>query len=76
MPNFQEKVSFIWDIADLLRGPYKRSEYQDIILPFTVLKRFDCVLADTKADVLDNYEKFKDKFENKDHVGLIVKKCW
>ena len=32
MPNFQEKVSFIWDIADLLRGPYKRSEYQDVIL--------------------------------------------
>ena len=68
MPNFQEKVSFIWDIADLLNGPYKRSEYQDVILPFTVLKRFDCVLADTKADVLDNYEKFKDKFENKDHL--------
>ena len=68
MPNFQEKVSFIWDIADLLRGPYKRSEYQDVILPFTVLKRFDCVLAETKADVLDNYEKFKDKFENKDHL--------
>ncbi len=68
MPNFQEKVSFIWDIADLLRGPYKRSEYQDVILPFTVLKRFDCVLADTKPEVLKMYEKFKDKFENKDHL--------
>ena len=68
MPNFQEKVSFIWDIADLLRGPYKRSEYQDVILPFTVLKRFDCVLVDTKTDVLENYEKFKDKFDNKDHL--------
>ena len=68
MPNFQEKVSFIWDIADLLRGPYKRNEYQDVILPFTVLKRFDCVLSDTKAEVLENYKKFKDEFENKEHV--------
>lgn len=68
MSNFQEKVSFIWDIADLLRGPYKRSEYQDVILPFTVLKRFDCVLSDTKKEVLGKYEQFKDKFENKDHL--------
>ena len=68
MPNFQEKVSFIWDIADLLRGPYKRSEYQDVVLPFTVLKRFDCVLRDTKGEVLAKYEQFKDKFENKDYL--------
>lgn len=68
MPNFQDKVGFIWDIADLLRGPYKRSEYQDVVLPFTVLKRFDCVLSDTKGEVLLKYEQFKDKFENKDHL--------
>lgn len=66
--NFQEKVSFIWDIADLLRGPYKRSEYQDVILPFTVLKRFDCVLSDTKPEVLAEYERFKNEFENKEHL--------
>ena len=53
MNNFQEKVSFIWDLADLLRGPYKKNEYQDVILPFTVLKRFDCVLSDTKEAVLE-----------------------
>jgi type I restriction enzyme M protein len=68
MSNFQEKVSFIWDIADLLRGPYKRSEYQDVVLPFTVLKRFDCILSDTKDEVIKKYEQFKDKFENKDHL--------
>ena len=48
MGNFQEKVNFIWSLADLLRGVYKRNEYQKIILPLTVLKRFDCVLSDTK----------------------------
>ena len=52
MPNFQEKITFIWDLADLLRGPYKRNKYQKVILPFTVLKRFDSVLADSKEKVL------------------------
>jgi type I restriction enzyme M protein len=46
MGNFQEKSNFIWDLADLLRGVYKRNEYQKVILPFTVLKRFDSVLSD------------------------------
>ena len=64
MGNFQEKVSFIWDLADLLRGAYKRNEYQKVILPFTVLKRFDCVLADSKRDVLDAYNQYGPKFEN------------
>ena len=68
MSNFQEKVSFIWDVADLLRGSYKRSEYQDVVLPFTILKRFDCVLSDSKQEVVEKYEQFKDKFENKDHL--------
>ncbi|MDG2518098.1 type I restriction-modification system subunit M [Lysobacter soli] len=44
--------SFIWSVADLLRGDYKQSEYGKVILPFTVLRRLDCVLAPTKADVL------------------------
>lgn len=56
MSNFNEKVSFIWDLADLIRGSYKRSEYQDVILPFVVLKRFDSVLSDTKKEVLEKYE--------------------
>ena len=59
MSNFQEKITFIWDLADLLRGPYKRNEYQKVILPFTVLKRFDCVLLDSKANVLETYNHFK-----------------
>jgi len=44
--------SFIWSVADLLRGDYKQSEYAKVILPFTVLRRLDCVLESTKAAVL------------------------
>lgn len=44
--------SFIWAVADLLRGDFKQSEYGKVILPFTVLRRLDCVLESTKADVL------------------------
>ena len=45
-------ANFIWGICNLLRGPYKRNEYRKVILPLTVLRRFDCVLADTKEAVL------------------------
>ena len=44
--------SFLWSVADLLRGDYKQSEYGKVILPFTVLRRLDCVLAPTRAAVL------------------------
>ncbi|MEX8508442.1 MAG: type I restriction-modification system subunit M N-terminal domain-containing protein, partial [Leptothrix ochracea] len=44
--------AFIWSVADLLRGDYKQSDYGKIILPFTVLRRLDCVLAPTKEAVL------------------------
>jgi type I restriction enzyme M protein len=44
--------SFIWSVADLLRGDYKQSEYGRVILPFTVLRRLDCVLEGTKPAVL------------------------
>ena len=46
------RSSFIWSVADLLRGDYKQSEYGKVILPFTVLRRLDCVLEATKAEVL------------------------
>jgi len=49
--------SFIWSVADLLRGDYKQSEYGKVILPFTVLRRLDCVLEPTKAAVLAELEK-------------------
>jgi len=50
--NHQALSSFIWSVADLLRGDYKQSEYGKVILPFTVLRRLDCVLEPTKEAVL------------------------
>ena len=50
--NHSEIVSFIWNVADLIRDSFKRGKYQDVILPLTVLRRLDCVLAATKAGVL------------------------
>ena len=50
--NQQALSSFIWSVADLLRGDYKQSDYGKVILPFTVLRRLDCVLEPTKAAVL------------------------
>jgi type I restriction enzyme M protein len=50
--NHQALSSFIWSVADLLRGDYRQSEYGKVILPFTVLRRLDCVLGSTKAAVL------------------------
>lgn len=54
--NHQALSSFIWSVADLLRGDYKQSEYGRVILPFTVLRRLDCVLEATKPAVLSEYE--------------------
>ena len=50
--NHGEIVSFLWSVADLIRDSFKRGKYQDVILPLTVLRRLDCVLADTKEAVL------------------------
>lgn len=59
MENFQEKVNFIWSIADLLRGPYRPEDYGDVVLPMAVLRRFDAVLEDTKEAVLQENEKYQ-----------------
>ena len=56
-------ASFIWSICNLLRGPYKRNEYRKVILPLTVLRRFDCLLAPTKASVLAAHKDLKTKPE-------------
>ncbi len=61
MNNFGEKVSFIWSIADLIRGPYKPAQYGRVILPLTVLRRLDCVLEPTKEKVLKKAESLKGK---------------
>jgi type I restriction enzyme M protein len=57
--NFSSHAAFIWSVADLLRGDYKQSDYGKVILPFTVLRRLDCVLEATKPAVLKAYEARK-----------------
>jgi type I restriction enzyme M protein len=57
--NHQNLSSFIWSVADLLRGDYKQSDYGKVILPFTVLRRLDCVLEPTKAKVLAEFSAKK-----------------
>jgi len=57
--HFSEIAGFIWQVADLLRGDYKQSDYGKVILPFTVLRRLDCVLEPTKAKVLARHEALK-----------------
>lgn len=57
MNNFKEKADKIWEVANLLRGDYKRSDYGKVILPMTVLRRLDCVLAPNKQKVLDALPK-------------------
>ena len=61
MNNFGEKVSFIWSVADLLRGPYRPNQYKDVMLPMTVLRRLDCVLEPTKEKVLEISKQYRDK---------------
>ena len=62
--NHSEIVSFIWGVADLIRDTFKRSKYQDVILPLTVLRRLDCVLAPRKQKVLAVQARFKGKLDN------------
>ena len=57
----QELVNFIWSICNLLRGPYKLNEYRKVILPMTVLRRFDCLLAPSKDAVLARHAAVSDK---------------
>ena len=57
--HISEKAALIWAIADKLTGVYKPHEYGEVILPLTVIRRFDCILSDTKAAVLDKYDSVK-----------------
>lgn len=61
MHNFSDKVSLIWQVADLLRGPYRPNQYGKVILPLTVLRRLDCVLEPTREKVRAKAEDLKRK---------------
>lgn len=61
MPDHNNFSNLIWQIADLLRGPYRPPQYERVMLPLTVLRRFDCVLEQTKLEVLAQHERWKDR---------------
>lgn len=64
MTNFGEYVSFIWNVADLLRGPYRPNQYGRVILPMTVLRRLDCVLEPSKEKILRKAAELKGQPES------------
>jgi len=72
--NHHELSNFIWQIADLLRGPYRPPQYERVMLPMTVLRRFDAVLAPTKDKVLREYERHKDKYKD-DALDKLLNKA-
>lgn len=65
MSNHNEISSFIWNVCDdVLRGLFKQHEYGDVIIPFVVLRRLDCVLEGKKDDILKVHQEYKDKFDD------------
>jgi len=69
--NYSEISSFIWNVCDdVLRGLFKPHEYGDIILPFTVLRRLDCVLEPHKDDVYNLYEEYKTRVDDPSPIIL------
>jgi type I restriction enzyme M protein len=75
MPDHSYFANLIWQIADLLRGPYRPPQYERVMLPMTVLRRFDSVLAPTKAEVLAEYARRKGGRLNDDAVDSLLNKA-
>ena len=63
MPDHSYFANLIWQIADLLRGPYRPPQYERVMLPMTVLRRFDCVLEPSKPKVLSEYDRWRGRLE-------------
>ncbi len=61
MADHHQLSNFIWQIADLLRGPYRPPQYERVMLPMTVLRRFDCVLDATKDKVLAEHARLQER---------------
>ena len=72
MPDHNYFANLIWQIADLLRGPYRPPQYERVMLPMTVLRRFDCVLAPTKSKVLAEHERRQGGRLNDDALDRIL----
>ena len=68
--NHSEIVSFLWGVADLIRDTFKRGKYQDVILPLTVLRRFECLLEPTRRAALDAFQTLTTKPERVQQARL------
>src|SRR5438445_7334175 len=75
MSDHNSFANLIWQIADLLRGPYRPPQYERVMLPMTVLRRFDCVLAPTKEKVLREHEKRKGGKLNDDALDKFLNRA-
>jgi type I restriction enzyme M protein len=73
--NHNEAVSFIWSVADLLRDSFKRGKHQGVILPLTVLRRIDSVLAPIKEAVFETNRKYAGRLDNLDPLLRKVSDC-
>ena len=73
MADHHQLSNFIWQIADLLRGPYRPPQYERVMLPLTVLRRFDCVLAATKDKVLAEHKKWEDRLQDEALDSMLNK---
>ena len=73
MPDHHQLSNFIWQIADLLRGPYRPPQYERVMLPLTVLRRFDCVLASTKEKVLSEHKRWQNRLEDEALDSMLNK---
>jgi type I restriction enzyme M protein len=74
MPSHHDHANLIWQIAELLRGPYRTPQYERVMLPMTVLRRFDCVLGSTKAAVLRRHEQVSTKYRD-DALDKVLNKA-
>ena len=69
MSKHNEISSFIWNVCDdVLRGLFKQHEYGDVILPFVVLRRLDCVLEGKKDEIISTYEQYKSNIDSVDRI--------
>ncbi len=69
---YKKQSDDIWEIANLLRGPYRPPQYRRVMIPFTVLRRLDCVLEDTKEKVLEEYKKLKAGNHDKETIEKMI----
>jgi len=74
MTTHQQHIKFIWDIADLLRGPYRPPQYERVMLPMTVLRRFDSVLENSKSEVLKEFDSLKFRYQGEIPPSMLSSK--